>query len=60
MLIPSSGLLNTRVLHILRTSEIRSLTLTETLLDENGLNIAGADVLPGEFNIGSEFHSISL
>ncbi|KAJ7628450.1 hypothetical protein FB45DRAFT_867514 [Roridomyces roridus] len=38
-----NGLLNTRVMGILRTSEIRKLVLKESLADEDGLNLAGRD-----------------
>ncbi|KAK0204366.1 hypothetical protein DFS33DRAFT_1319557 [Desarmillaria ectypa] len=38
------GLLNSRVISILRTSEIRSLSLGNSLADEDGLNIDGRDV----------------
>lgn len=41
------GLLNVRVLTLLRTSEIWRLVLTETMGDEDGLNLAGKDVFPG-------------
>ncbi|KAJ7672228.1 hypothetical protein DFH06DRAFT_1082159 [Mycena polygramma] len=40
------GLLNVRVLTFLRTSEIWRLVMTETMGDEDGLNLAGKDVLP--------------
>ncbi|KAG5643084.1 hypothetical protein DXG03_001579 [Asterophora parasitica] len=39
------GYLNARVLAIFRTSEIRWITLTESLAKENGLNLCG-DILP--------------
>lgn len=38
------GLLNSRVISILRTSEIRRLSLGDSLADEDGLNIDGRDV----------------
>ncbi|KAK0470315.1 uncharacterized protein EV420DRAFT_1499782 [Desarmillaria tabescens] len=38
------GLLNNRVISILRTSEIRNLSLSNSLADEDGLNIDGRDV----------------
>ncbi|KAJ7732141.1 hypothetical protein B0H16DRAFT_180720 [Mycena metata] len=41
-----NGLLNVRVLTLLRTSEIWRLVLTETMGDEDGLNLAGKDVFP--------------
>ncbi|KAJ6578054.1 hypothetical protein B0H19DRAFT_1208086 [Mycena capillaripes] len=41
-----NGLLNVRVLTFLRTSEIWRLVMTETMGDEDGLNLAGKDVLP--------------
>ncbi|KAJ7111202.1 hypothetical protein C8R43DRAFT_1041770 [Mycena crocata] len=40
------GLLNVRVITVLRTSEIYRLTMGESMGDEDGLNIAGKDVLP--------------
>ena len=43
----SLGLLNAQVLDAFRTSEIRSLSLTASLLDQNGLNISGRDSLRG-------------
>lgn len=42
-----NGLLNAAILSILRTSEIRSLALTTSLFDEDGLNLAGQDIFPG-------------
>ncbi|KAF9027143.1 hypothetical protein BDZ89DRAFT_1067141 [Hymenopellis radicata] len=39
------GFLNLRVMSILRTSEIRSLSLSNSLEDEDGLNIDAKDVL---------------
>ncbi|KAL1721344.1 hypothetical protein EV715DRAFT_195328 [Schizophyllum commune] len=41
-----NGLLNAAILSILRTSEIRSLALTTSLFDEDGLNLAGQDIFP--------------
>ncbi|KAJ6611164.1 hypothetical protein B0H10DRAFT_2165919 [Mycena sp. CBHHK59/15] len=41
-----NGLLNIRVITILRTSEIWRLVLTESMGDEDGLNLAGKDILP--------------
>ncbi|TRM68547.1 hypothetical protein BD626DRAFT_118050 [Schizophyllum amplum] len=41
-----NGLLNPAILSILRTSELRSLSLTASLLDEDGLNLAGQDIFP--------------
>ncbi|KAF9460358.1 hypothetical protein BDZ94DRAFT_1170029, partial [Collybia nuda] len=41
----STGYLNTRVVTLLRTSEIQRIALTESLLDEDGLNLCGRDVL---------------
>ncbi|KAK0472062.1 hypothetical protein IW261DRAFT_1509903 [Armillaria novae-zelandiae] len=38
------GLLNSRVISILRTSEIRKLSLGNSLADEDGLNIDGRDI----------------
>ncbi|KAG7444695.1 uncharacterized protein BT62DRAFT_951706 [Guyanagaster necrorhizus] len=38
------GLLNSRIISILRTSEIRNLWLGNSLADEDGLNIDGRDV----------------
>ncbi|KAJ7081613.1 hypothetical protein B0H15DRAFT_854440 [Mycena belliarum] len=40
------GLLNVRVMAILRTSEIWRLGLTESMHNEDGLNLAGRDILP--------------
>ncbi|KAJ7239395.1 hypothetical protein B0H12DRAFT_1189995 [Mycena haematopus] len=42
-----NGLLNIRVLTFLRTSEIWRLVMTESMGDEDGLNLAGRDVFPG-------------
>ena len=52
-----NGLLNAAILSILRTSEIRSLALTTSLFDEDGLNLAGQDIFPG---ICAMFTSIQL
>ncbi|KAJ7202748.1 hypothetical protein B0H12DRAFT_1330755 [Mycena haematopus] len=41
-----NGLLNIRVLTFLRTSEIWRLVMTESMGDEDGLNLAGRDVFP--------------
>ncbi|KAF8133119.1 hypothetical protein K438DRAFT_1985169 [Mycena galopus ATCC 62051] len=41
-----NGLLNIRVLTILRTSEIWRLVMTESMGDEDGLNLAGKDIFP--------------
>ncbi|KAL1744625.1 hypothetical protein HDZ31DRAFT_38200 [Schizophyllum fasciatum] len=41
-----NGLLNAAILSILRTSEIRSLVLTCSLFDADGLNLAGQDIFP--------------
>ncbi|KAJ7505587.1 hypothetical protein B0H11DRAFT_1850811 [Mycena galericulata] len=41
-----NGLLNVRTMTILRTSEIWRLTLTESMGDEDGLNLAGKETLP--------------
>ncbi|KAF7335460.1 hypothetical protein MVEN_02199300 [Mycena venus] len=41
-----NGLLNIRVLTFLRTSEISRLVMTESMGDEDGLNLAGKDVFP--------------
>ncbi|KAJ7146769.1 hypothetical protein C8R44DRAFT_758128 [Mycena epipterygia] len=41
-----NGFLNVRVLTILRTSEIFRLAMTESMGDEDGLNLAGKDILP--------------
>ncbi|CAK5273845.1 unnamed protein product [Mycena citricolor] len=41
-----NGLLNVRVLSVLRTSEIWRLVLSESMNDEDGLNLAGRDILP--------------
>ena len=51
----SAGLLNVRVLDMLRTSEIRSLSLTASLLDEDGLNMSGRDMLPGKLLVPYSF-----
>lgn len=48
MSILPSGHLNVQVLNILRTSEIKSLSLTMSINDAHGLNLAGRDILPGE------------
>ncbi|KAJ7651061.1 hypothetical protein FB45DRAFT_1018418 [Roridomyces roridus] len=40
-----NGLLNMRVMKILRTSEIWKLTLRESLEDEDGLNLGGKDLM---------------
>ena len=42
-----TGLLNERVLNAFRHTNIRVLSLTESLGAENGLNITGSDVLRG-------------
>jgi hypothetical protein len=42
------GLLDTRVLDVLRTSKISSLSLSASLLDEGGLNLSGRDILHGK------------
>lgn len=42
------GHLSARVLSALRTSEVKSLDLTASVNDADGLNIAGRDVFPGE------------
>jgi len=44
---PSIGLLNARVLQAFRASEIRSLSLSASLIDQDGLNISGSDSLRG-------------
>ncbi|KAJ7464597.1 hypothetical protein FB451DRAFT_1561839 [Mycena latifolia] len=41
-----NGLLNVRVVTILRTSEIWRLALAESMGDEDGLNLAGKGILP--------------
>jgi len=43
-----TGLLNERILQLFRTSEIENLSLTNTLLDEDGLNIGRSGVLSSE------------
>jgi hypothetical protein len=43
------GHLNAHVLNALRTSEIRSLDLTASVNDADGLNLAGRDIFPGEY-----------
>lgn len=45
------GLLNARVMAMLRTSEIRYLSLSNSLEDEDGLNIEGGDILKGPYYI---------
>lgn len=42
------GHLNVHVLNALRMSEIKSLSLTTSINDADGLNLAGRDILPGE------------
>lgn len=53
------GHLNARVLAILRTSEVQSISLTKSLVDEAGLNISGRDVFPGK-QLADMFYSDSL
>lgn len=42
----SHGYVNARVMAIFRTSEIQQITLTDSLLDKNGLNLSAKDILP--------------
>ncbi|KAJ7068858.1 hypothetical protein B0H15DRAFT_918312 [Mycena belliarum] len=42
----NAGLFNVRVITILRTSEIWRLALAESMGDEDGLNLAGKEILP--------------
>jgi hypothetical protein len=42
------GYLNTRVLDTLRSSEIETLSMTESLRDEDGLNMGGRDTISSE------------
>jgi hypothetical protein len=42
-----AGYLSTRVLNLLRMSEIRVLNLAPSLLDQSGLNLDALDLLQG-------------
>ncbi|KAF8896639.1 hypothetical protein BD779DRAFT_1433731, partial [Infundibulicybe gibba] len=42
----ANGHLNARILAVFRTSEIQSICLTASLIDEQGLNISGSDLFP--------------
>ncbi|KIY45136.1 hypothetical protein FISHEDRAFT_67103 [Fistulina hepatica ATCC 64428] len=57
-----NGLLNAPVLAILRTSEISQLSLTASLTDECGLNLAGQGIFPvfGEPNSFSFLRALSF
>ncbi|KAL6301507.1 hypothetical protein BKA93DRAFT_919725 [Sparassis latifolia] len=41
----ADGHLNARILHILRTSEVKCLDLTASIMDEAGLNLGASDLL---------------
>ena len=46
-----TGLLNNRVLNALRHTDIGVLSLTSSLVPENGLNISGNEVLRGKLHL---------
>ncbi|KAG5651416.1 hypothetical protein H0H81_008724 [Sphagnurus paluster] len=59
----SNGYLNPRILNVFRTSEVRWITLTESLAESNGLNLQCGDILPSK-NLRKAFsltnHSLSI
>jgi hypothetical protein len=56
-----TGYLNARVMAIFRTSEVYQVALTDSLLDNNGLNLSSNDILPGNdhsFDLFTIFHIV--
>ena len=54
------GYLNTRVLNILRTSEIEYLDLAPSIGDENGLNLDSNDLFHGIHSIFDQLYALLL
>ncbi|KAH0585621.1 hypothetical protein H2248_008846 [Termitomyces sp. 'cryptogamus'] len=57
IILQSSGYLSSRILATFRSSEVRWITLTESLMDPGGLNLSG-DILP-TFNLPNSFLFVS-
>lgn len=52
------GYLNSRVMTMLRTSEIRALSMTDSMDEESGLNIGSRDIIKGRPNFFNHEHRV--